>query len=719
MAEDATIEGKDLGAIIANEIRVAKRYADTELADKRVRAIEYLRGEMRDVPPRPNGSTVVSRDVADTMHWILPGVIRVFTASDNMALYEPATEADVEGAQQATDYVNFVFFRDNDGYRTLYNATYDSLSLGNGVVRHYWDPTPITEVSFHTGLNEMQLAILAEEKGVEILAQEQGEPIQVPMTDPMTGEQVIQELPTFNVKVRRETQSGKICVDACVPENLYLDSEATTIEEARFVAYLHDDKTRSDLLEMGFDPEIVESLPADSWLIDREEDHARDGDTVSLRTDVLHSTQLIDLYEAYVKADVDEDGVAELVQVWYGGAAGAGKVLAWEVWEDDIPYSDIPCYPVPHRWEAESVADRTMDIQRIKTVLLRQALDNLYASNLPMREVEVGSVENPDILANPRFGGTIWKKKQTAPIVSHAVPFVADKAFTAMGYLDEVVAKRTGVSRTTMALDPEALQNQTAEASRNARDAGYSQIELIARNQAELGWTRVFKQLLKLIVKHQDRPRVIRLRDKFIEMDPRHWNANMDVSVNVGLGTGSRDRDMAMLNTILNGQVGMADRLAAGGMRAKAIEFLPKIRNTAVKIAESAGLKNPDEYYPDITPEELQQMVQQASQPQPNPDVVKAQMQAQIDQQKAQAQMQLDQAKMQADAERSANELALKREQIDAELRLKREQLAAEIQLKREQMAAELSLKRELGMVNASVKASTATSNVAVGGDPG
>lgn len=711
MADEPIIEGMDLGAVIANEIRVAKRYADTELADKRVKAIEYLRGEMNDVPPRPNGSSVVSRDFADTLSWILPGVIRVFTASDSMALYEPATERDEEFAQQATDYINYVFFKDNEGYRTLYNATHDSLAIGNGVVRHYWDPTPITEVSFHTGLDEMQLAALAEDEDVEILAQELGPVDALPRMDPMTGAEVMVEVQTYNVKVSRETQRGKLCVEACVPENLFLDSEATTIEEARFIAYLHDNKTRSDLIEMGFDRDDVEDLPADRFLMDREEQLARDGTGVSLRTDALHSAQLIDLYEAYIRADVDGDGRSELVQVWYAGAAGAGKVLDWEVWEDDVPYSDIPCYPVPHTWEAESVADRTLDLQRIKTVLLRQALDNLYASNMPMREVEAGSVLNPDILVNPRFGGTIWKKANTAPTIAHSVPFVADKAFTAMQYIDDVRAQRTGVSRTTMALDPEALQNQTATASQNQRDAGYSQIELIARNMAELGWTRVFRQMLKLVVKHQDRPRMIRLRDKFVEMDPRHWNANMDVSVNVGLGTGSRDRDMAMLNVILNGQVGMADRLGAAGLTTKALEFLPKIRNTAVKIAESAGLKQPDEYYPEVTPDELRQYQQAASQPKTDPKI-------EMEKARAAADIESARMKMQADAQNKAAELQLKSEQLAAEMGLKREQLAAEIALKRELAMAELQMKRELGIYSAS-QASTGTSSVNMGGEPG
>ncbi|UYQ70976.1 hypothetical protein OF122_13000 [Pelagibacterium flavum] len=708
------IEGSNLSAAVDSELRSAKRYADTELSDKRAKAMEYMRGEMNDVPPRPNGSQMVSRDLSDAVGWILPGVIRVFTASDHMAMFEAENPGDEEGARQATDYINYIFFKDNKGYRTLYNTTHDSLVNGDGVVRHYWDPTPITTTSMHSGISEEQIAMLMEEEGVNILAQRKNEYLDTTiMTDPATGQEVAVPIETYDIKIERIKRKGKLCVESGKPENLFLDPEATEIEDARFVAYLHDDRTRSDLIEMGFDREVVEGLPADSMMMSSEEELARN-DEFRVRTDNLKSQQLIDLYECYMKADVDGDGVAELLQVWYAGASGAGEVLSAEVWDDEIPYSLIPCYPVPHRQEADGLSDRTMDIQRVKTVLLRQGIDNLYASNLPMREVEAGSVENPDILVNPKFGGTIWKKKGAAPIVSHAVPFVADKAFTALEYMDEVTAKRTGVSRTTMALDPETLQNQTATANQNQKDAGYSQIELIARNMAELGWTRVFRQMLKIVVKNQDRARVIRLRDKFVEIDPRVWNADMDVTVNVGLGTGSRDRDMAMLQGVLQSQLMLADRFQASGAMEDAIDMLPKILNTMVKIAESAGLKNPEAYYPEYAEEkvaELKRMAAEAAQ-KPDPETERKMAEAQAD-------AQIKQQEMVFDQQQAEREFQYKYAQLEAEMQLKREQLSAELALKREVAMAELALKRELGQMSAAASDSGGTSSVRMGGEPG
>ena len=539
-----------LKALLSQEISSALTYDDTELSKKRAKALEYYRGEMSDTPSMAGRSSVVSMDVADTIGWMLPGIIRVFTASDRIAVYEPERPGDEEFSEQATDYANFVFLKDNPGYRILWDATHDSLLLGNGIVKHWWDDEEECDYSEHSGLTEEQIAILQQDQYVEIVAQKQGEPQVIVLPSP-TGEMTETTIQTFDVKVKRVVTSGRLKVECIEPEDFLLDREATQIENARFCAHRRD-TTRSELIEMGFDRGLVENLPIDRFSSIRQEKLSRDNDTQTFFNNVGDNSMLqVELLECYVKADVDGDGIAETVRAYYAGGNGSGELLDWEVWDDDLPFSDIPCEPVPHRWDARSIADDTGDIQRVKTVLTRQFLDNLYWVNNPMTTAEENSVANPGTLRSPRFGATVYYKKGALPPAPLPVPFIGDKALLGLQHFDNVREMRTGVSRSTMALDPEALQNQTATANQNQKDAAYSQVELIARNQAELGWKRVFRQILKLIVKHQDRPRTIRLRDEWVEMDPRAWNAKMDATINIGLGTGSRDRDMAMLNQIL------------------------------------------------------------------------------------------------------------------------------------------------------------------------
>lgn len=712
----------ELKALVSREISLANTDRATS-SKKQTKALEYYQGKMTDIVAETGRSSAVSRDLADTMGWMLPGIIRVFTASEHMAVAEPVGKEDMAWAEQATDGLNYTFWKENDGYRTVYNATWDSLLSANGVVKTYWDDTPEVKTSFHTGLSIDALSQLLLDPKTGDLSDDI-EILQHTKRLDEAGEEV------HDVKIKKSCAGGKTKVEAIPPEDYGKDSDSKTCDEARF-QYHRSDKTRSGLIEMGFDRKKVQSLQKatdnrqQEEMARREQSTTEDGDI---------SMDVVDLYECYVRVDIDGDGIAETCRVMYAGSKDGGEILDWEEWEDETPFDDIPCNPMPHRWEAQSIADETMDVQQIKTALLRAALDNTYATNNPQRFVK-GTISNPEELFSPSFGGAIFGDS-SSEVTNLSVEFVANHAYDAINYMDQVIERRTGVSRQTMALDPEALQNQSATANQNQHDAAYSQIELVARNQAELGWKKVFRKILKLEVKHQDKPRDIRMRGKAITIDPRYWNADMDITINVGLGSGSRDRDLAMLQQVLANQTALGSRLEAGGFQDKALEMLPYVMTTLKKQAESAGLRNPELYYPEVTEDDIaagKQRIEAAAQ-QPDPKIQMMQEQAQADQQLKQQQMQADaeasaqkmqfdmqmqQAKLQQDAANAAAEMQLKREQMEREFALKQEQLIAEMQLKRELAFADLAQQREIGHAAIASKAQVATSQVHMGGEPG
>lgn len=706
----------EIKGLLQREIKSARSNDDTELAANRRKALEYYNGEMKDMPAEVGRSSVVSRDVADTVGWMLPQIVRVFCASDRMVVAEPVGEEDEELASQATDALNYIFWKDNPGYKILRDATWDSLVLKNAVVKVYNDDTPEYTTSFHSGLLDTDLAQLEADKDVEITHQtSKTEMIAIP--DPMTGEEIEQPITVHEVKVKRLKAKGRRRIVVIPPEDYFQDEDAVTTEEARFKAH-RSDKTRSDLIAMGFDRKTVMDLGTDKD--DDLDDEAR-GKRDDQQNDIADkSMETVELFECYLKVDVDGDGIAETIRAYYAGTSSGGDLLDWEVWEDEGPFFDIPCDPIPHRWDGNSIADKTMDIQRVKTADWRQFNDNIYASNNPQRFV-VGDIINPDELFAPTFGGAVFGKPGSS-VTPLAVPMVADKALAGMAYADEVAAKRTGINRQSMALDPEALQNQSATANQNNKDAAYTQVEQVARDMAELGWTPIFRALLKLEIRHQDRQRTIRMGGKPITVDPRHWNADMDITVNVGLGTGSRDRDMMMLRMVLETQIAMADRFVANGMADDAIDMLPKINSTLVKMAESAGLRNPADFYPEYTEEKVAQLKQMAAEkaqqgdPKVAAEAAKAKADLQLQQQKMIADQQQSQQRMQLDIQKAEQELALKQRQMEMEFQLKERQLAAEMALKERQLVSELALKERLGMANAQANA---TSEVHMGGSPG
>lgn len=726
---DKEFSEQSLKALIASEISDARLMRDKDFTECLSRNEKYYNGIMDDTPSADGWSKFQTRDVSDVIGWTLPGIIRVFTASDRMVDYQPRRPGDEEVTDQSSDYANFIFWNDNDGYRILWDATHDSLLLADGIVKTWWDDSEICEYSTHTGLTAEALTLLLDDEDVELISQSED----VIELEGSMGE--VEAIPVYNVKIKRVESRGRIKIKAIEPENFLKDRASVTIEDARFLAHRDPHTTRSDLIKMGFDKEIVESLPGNTASFPAYgDDFQREEFNGFSQGD--RSTDLIELYECYIKADVNNDGIAETVLAYYAGSGGAGELLDWEVWDDEPCFTQIPCEPVPHRFQSRSLAGEVVDIQQIKTVLTRQMLDNSYQVNNPRTQIEAGSVINMDELVNPTVGGVVIRKLGTQPIDFAVTPSIMENVLSGLQHMDTVTEMRTGVSRASMALDPNTLQNQTATASNNQLDSRYSQVELIARNQAELGWKKVFEKVLKLIVKHQDRPRMIRLRDEWVEMDPRQWNAGMDAVINIGLGTGSRDRDMAMLNNILQTQIAFTDRFQASGMSTQAIDMIPRVVKTATKIAEAAGIRNADSFYPDIKPEDMEQIKQQADaaaqQPPPEVQIAQQKMQAEMqvqhakiagEQQKSQAELELKQhegtANLQLEQQKMQMEFALKREQLAAEIQLKREQLIAELALKREQMQAQNELQREAGLMKGMNDGVKASSDVHVGGDPG
>jgi hypothetical protein len=263
---------------------------------------------------------------------------------------------------------------------------------------------------------------------------------------------------------------------------------------------------------------------------------------------------------------------------------------------------------------------------------------------------------------------------------------VAAQSFPMLEYLDRIQAKRTGVSDASQGLDPSILQNVTAAAVASMQQAGAGKIELIARIFAETGVKDLFRGILHLVTKYQQKEKIIRLRGEFVAIDPRTWANEYDISVNVGLGAGNRQEQMAMLAMVLQKQEQI---LGAYGMSNPYVSPA-QYRNTLGRMVEAAGFRDSAEFYKPIPPQ-MDQQLSQPQQPQPNPQVQIAMAQVQAD-------IQAKQAKAQAD-------IQLAREKAAADLQLEREKAAAEMQLEREKFAMEMQQKQQEFQAEAQIKA--------------
>lgn len=712
---------EELAALCRSEIDDSIGYTESSITLKRGKAIAYYQGELPDVKPEDGRSKVTSHDLSDAIGWIMPGLLRVFTATDRVVEYEPQSPEDEQAAQQATDYVNHVFMVECEGYRVLQHGILEGLQLGNGILKHWWDTTKCYETTDYSGLGDEAFAMLLDDDEVEVL-QHTAETVMEPDIGP-DGQPAEVPMTVHAVKIKRLKSAGRLRIECLPPEEFLIDKRAKSIADARFVAH-RTKKARADLVAEGYKLAEVMKLGSDGDIDDTDEKLARfDEDSTDNAASDSDDPMMVEveIFECYPRCDYDGDGYAERRKVVLAGAGSAKSVLANDEWDDDVPFSDLVPMPMPHRWEGRSLYDELEDIQRIKTVLLRQTLDNLYWTNHPQRAAPLNGVENPDELLNPTFGGVVWEKVPGA-VRDLTVPFVASSTFPVLDVLDSIIERRTGVSRTSQALDPDALQNQTAAGMMAAQSAAYAKIEMYARNMAELGMKRMFGCILRIIVRHQDRPKMVRLRNKWVEMDPRQWNAGMDARISVGLGTGSRDRDMVMLQQIATIQKEAIDKLGPVNPLAN----IKQLSNTLTRIVESSGLRSPEQYVSEVTDEQLKQIAgmegekkspeMQKVEAQAQAEVMKAQAQAQIEMQKAQSQAGLEQKKAQAELqnarERAGLELQLKREETAAKLQLMQQEAEAKMQLRREEMLLEAQLTAEANRMNAAVAAKQADTNI-------
>lgn len=670
----------DQFSIIADMVREAERHAD-DLSKDRLRSIEYYQGEMKDTPAESGRSQMVNRLVRAQIKKVLPSIGRTILHGDDIVEFLPGGEGDDEGAAQVSDYINLIVVPESRSRDAIYDAVHDALLLRNGILKWWFEEKQAVKISRHTGLTDDALAILVGGDDVDVLEHTQREE----MTD--AGPVAVHD-----VKIRRVFMQRGIKA-AAVPRELFLiHPDAVSLDDSLVTG----EKTtirRSDLVAMGYDRELVDGLSlADDD--DTEEDARRD--TVARADEGQRANDAIDYYDLYIRVDLDGDGISELRHMCFAGGLGEKNLLVDEEC-DEVQFCDIAVMRQPHQWEGISLSDDLMDLQRAETVLLRQTLDNIYWQNNPQPIMQDGAITNPDAVYLPEFGKPIKTQRGTdvrAALGFNTVPFVARDSFGMLEYLDAEAQDRTGVSDASAGLAPDALQNMTAKASAMIEQAGIGQTEMMVQTVAD-GLRRFFRGLLRLAIRHQDVPRTVRLRDKWVEVDPRHWNADMDCRVNTGLGAGTRERDMMMMQVVMGAQEKLLAAFGADNPFVKP----DQVYNALAKMIESAGLKTPGLYFTEPDPQEVQAKLQAQAQ-QPSPEMAKVQAQAQADQAKMQAQAQIEAAKLQAqreaDAMRLRGEVTLKREQMQAEIHLKREQMLAEMQLKREQMEMEAVMRAQL-----------------------
>ncbi len=691
MAKGKPLDEHTISGLLGEQIRNSYGFFESELTQSRRKANEYYFGEAfgNEVEGR---SQVVSTDVADTIESILPPLLRIFTASDNIVRVEPVSQEDVGIAEQATDYLNHIFNKDNEGFTTLYTMFKDALLQKNGICKVYWDNSEKVERETYEKLSDDEFEMLIAEDGVEVKEhseyedetfleqKENAEEKLAEQQDSLQASMMREELnkiPTpimHDVVITRTQTFGRVKFEAIPPEEFLIERQAKSLKDANFVCH-RVPTSRSALLEMGFDYDKVYNLPVENKERYNEERSTRfrnlDDDYDRSVGDA--STEEVIVYESYIRMDTDGDGIAELRKITSAG--DGGYTILDNVPVDSHPFCSLTPIIVPHRFYGRSVSELVEDIQLIKSTVMRQVLDNMYLTNNNRVAVMDGQVNLDDLLTN-RPGGIVRTKSAPSqvmmPLQNQAL---TQQAFPLLQYLDTIKEERSGITKYNQGMDTDTL-NKTASGINTILSQSQMRLELIARVFAETGVKDMFKKIFELVVKYQDKERIVKIKNNFIPMNPMEWRDRCNVTIHVGLGTGSRDQQLQILNSILGRQL-EAIKLQ-GGPQGPVVN-LNNIYNTLSRIIENAGLKDVASYFTD--PKIGQQMMQpKPKQPSEFEKVSQIQTQqkaaeAQMNYENRMREMELKYQKMILEFETKAKELELKYQADIDEKAIRREAL--------------------------------------------
>jgi len=605
------------------------------LSEQRRKAMQYYYGQPygNEVEGR---SQVVTTEVKDAVEGILPSLMAIFTSTDEIVRFEAQRPEDEALAQQATDYINYIFSRLNNGFLALYCLFKDALLQKNGYVKVYWEDYQEQSKETYQDLDDNQFASLMSDEELELLEhtekpdeqamqqiQMQARQLQAQGVQKQLLDAKIAQLPVAKLHdalFRRTARHKGVCIDPLPPEEVLISRETPNeLTKARFVEH-RTLKTLSEIREMGFTvpDDIADYAPNADFNLERVE-RLKFDDALAYRQDSDNadpSTKRVWFCEAYVKVDYDGDGIAELRKV-----SKIGKTIFDNEEFDSLPVIGGTAIVMPHKHYGLSIHDLVGDIQLQSSTLLRNIFDNTYLANNERKVVLEGMVNMSDLLTS-RPGGIIRVKAMGA-VQPLPTQVLGPPAYGLLEYLSKVKQNRVGVTDFPNAVDPDAINAKAAFVD-NYKSAALERINLMARILAEGPVKEIFWKILELVSKHQDKPQMVKLRGTWIPVDPREWKNRFNMTVTVGLGTGSQQ-------TILQGAMGIMEiqkgMLAAGLGNRTVTE--KNIYHAAHRYAKAVFPKDADAMFNDPTS-------LPPPQPQPNPELLKLQLQQEKQQMSAQ-----------------------------------------------------------------------------------
>ncbi len=692
--EGVTMDDDEILGILKAERMQSIGFEDNgDIETQREQALEYIKGEMNDVPSPSNRSSVVSSDVDDAIETVMPDLMEIFTGGENIASFKPQNADDEEQVKLETEVIHEVVFDQNPGFALVETCVRSSLEIKTGIFKPYWK-------------NDSKNESFEGKTGGELeKAAQSGQIIEVAEA----GQSEIDGQPLYNFTI--ETDLGKVCIDAVDPQNFGVSPDTVMLETSPYM--IERSYPRAfELVDEGFDEESV-SMLAPRTNTDREEaQHARDtvGENADGETIYDDLRRTVEVHLHTIRIDLDGDGKSE---IWCFTTDADESIILDAYRKNWCGYAAGTPFRRAHRFYGRSLADKLIEIQKIKTSLIRMLLDNGYFAlnqRMEVSEQDASKHTISDLLRNePGYPIRSKTGKAVNAVRSGGLDF---DVVGSLEYVSTVGEQRSGVVRNAQGLNPDTLHD-TANGAFMLMTAAQRRVRMIARVLAETMLHDLFIGVHRELKENASRDLHMKISGEWMDVDPTSWGNRDAMTIEVGVGSGGREQEVAAIMQVIGLQKEALEGQAAGLIKTPMVTE-QNLYASAERLVDRLGLKAPERYF--TNPQKAaEQMPQQDG---PSPEEQAAMAELQMEQQKAQAQIQLEQQKAQASAqlerEKAAAMLQAKREEAELDMQLARDKAAAEQQLAREKMAAEHELAREKMALEAQLSAYKAQHEVSL-----
>lgn len=542
--EDGKLSDEDILAIVSSELSSASGASENDAIQAgRQKALAAYLGDKGSVVE--GRSSVVSTDVADAIEWIMPEVMKAFTQNNEVVTFDPVGPDDRRQAQIESRYVYDILMKDNEGFIALHEFFKDALLQKNGFFKIWYENEPCVTVENYTGLNPLEFGMLQQDPELEVTG----------MTE-RTHSDEHGTMQVYDVNVKRTRHTGKIRIKCIAPDDMRINRmhDSVCLKDARFIAHAMT-MTKSDLIEAGFDKEIVDSLPTESEEFRESKNYrfSMQGENVAPYggNSKDPSMYTYDVSECYMRIDLDGDGIAERVKITVAGFDNPTHILDIEEVEE-WPFVSATAILMSHKLFGLSVYDRLKEIQEQKTAIWRNILDNMYLKN-NQRTIAVEGMVNLDDLLISRPGGII-RAKRTDAVAPYVTPDLGSDVYRMVDYLDQVRAGRVGVSPEGSIADQsigDAVGSEGVERLLNQKE---ELVGLMVRVFAETGIKPLMQMIRRLLMKHIDATVDYEYHDEWVQVAPKNWVQRNRTTVRVGTGSGNRQQQASALMAVLGYQ---------------------------------------------------------------------------------------------------------------------------------------------------------------------